>query len=331
MLKNKKAQMFILMALAIAGILAISFGMYSFSDNRTAINQRVNTMNSFLNSIEHDLSRQMYVVASRTLFVAETDILTKRCVAYYLGDNKGECIIDPNPLYILLNETFFDNSTMNNEDLMFGVRRIDLFDTNLDSVNKRAAELNINIDTCPSASSPATPSPGDCNYELTVDQIDPWHIRIIFEFDLVMSDNSSLASWDKRERIVTLLPVSGLYDPLYILKTSSNGGKIVQASAPNLANMSQGYYWNNTDAPSFLDRLAGRTSPSPQTIGNNTGIERFIIKTELPAGDIRNIDKSIIDHIYFGDENPPASCPVPGKETWFKLDAEHAAYYDINC
>lgn len=331
-IKSKKSQFFILMALAIASLLAISFGMYAFSNDRSSINQRINTMNSFLSSSEQDLSRQMYILAYRIIFVAETDMLTDGCIKNYSsGGVRGGCITQDeaedagfsSPIELLLNEIFFDESVLNSENLTYGVRRIDLFDWNDESLNARASKINVNVSTS--------------NYKLLVDQVDSWNIRIQFKFNLIMNDYSNLASWNASQNIVTLIPISNFLDPLYIKETGDSGSKMAKTPFVNdqgifdstklVENMEKGYYIEDENAPSFLMRLNGETGSSSYGVSRLIDVS-YLMNKGVDVSRYTEAGNSIADYQFFSGVS--GTCTPSGISIgWFKLDEASAEPYGV--
>jgi len=277
MIKNKKAQIFTFIAIAILGLFFVGSEIYLKVQDRTAIDTRINTMNSFLISLEKDLQRQMYISGYRMILIAETDLSTKRC----LTSPDGSCIAGDN-LQEFVEAHFLDENAIDNNNLMFGARRIDLFENNDDSIYKRAEEMNIEIDTCPLSSPPEGVSPGPTScYHIKITQDDPWNIKITFVFNLIIKDESNLASWVKKENIITKIPIESFYDPLYIRNVhdfgvkinqtiyADNNGNILEANLFN--EMEQGYYVQNNDAPSFLMRLQDSASTDKCEMKNPDG------------------------------------------------------------
>ena len=69
---NKKAQIFTVLAIVLIMLMFVSFEIFSMIRERDSIKTRVSSMDSFLNSIEDNLERQMYISGFRILFLAST-------------------------------------------------------------------------------------------------------------------------------------------------------------------------------------------------------------------------------------------------------------------
>jgi len=336
---GRKGQVFTLIAIAIITLLFVSFSVYSTLRSREAINERVKTMDSFLFSVEEDLERQMYIVGYRLIILAQDKIIKGDTTETYFNSQdkilKPEGYIDN--IQKLLEDNFFDTSHLTEDDLFYGVRRIDLIELNDDSVNEKAEKMNIHVDTD--------------NYNIVIEQDDSWHIKITFEFDLVMEDESGLARWEKRENIITKIPIENFVDPLYLKNTNIQAEKIKKA--PDCTSTSsvdpdpcvdsngnikasdvskileyaeEGYYSQHDDAPSFLMRLQGMTG------ADANGIERLIDVRKLPQEVVSaNEGKSIVGHEYF-DLNGEPGCKIDGiTYNWFRIDVAHLDKYGVGC
>jgi hypothetical protein len=328
-LKNKKAQAFTLIAVALISLMVLSFNIYSNVQDRTSISSRIISMDSFLSSVEKDLERQMYIVGFRTIVLAQEELNKGNYIdssfidsKYSLGcggGNQKECI------EIFLEKQFFDTKDITESELMYGARKTDLFDNeeNSDSLAYKAGKLNLDIETS--------------NFEISVYQEDPFNITLKFEFDLAMEDESGLASWNKREIITTKVNIENFYEPLYIISTNTLGKRIKKApddyDFQNIQKLqdyaSQGYYTQNDYAPSFLMRIQGQTTADSQ--GN--GIERLIDVSDLANEGVDTSSfagRSIVDYIYFKSDSD--GCQLQGAQSWFILDdSQRQKYGDIPC
>ena len=123
-------------------------------------------------------------------------------------------------------------------------------------------------------------------------------------------------------------------DPLYLIGTNGIVSyKINQtpyetfvtgSDVTNLSNHVTGNYYTATNnSPSFLNRLEGNFS------ANENGIESLIYLPDFTNNGIIVLDKSVVDHIYFGTTNPSTS-QVTGMPTWFKIDAANENTYNVS-
>ena len=296
---NRKGMFFTVLVIALLSLFLVSYTIYSAVQDRSAISKRIQTMNNFLFSLEKDLERQGKIAGFRIVFLAE-DYITR--TGNYVSDVDG-----------FFQESFFNGSVYGQEnEIMLGARYEDI----LDSINDKANKINVNI----SISEP----------ELSVLQEDPWHVALLFSFDLTMQDNTKLASWSKRENIKSLINIENFEDPIYIINTN---GKVTNKinrtvydsfSRDDVSNLSahvtNSYYITSSLAPSFLDRLEGRKTAS------ENGIESLVYLPKLSQQGISVQQKSVVDYIYFSTENP-SSQQVAGMPDWFRLDSEHLNIY----
>ena len=260
-------------------------------------------MDSFLNSVEKNLERQMYISGYRIIFLAENKITTS---GNYINVNN------------FFNEAFF-NGTINgvSDDILIGATYNDLNN----SLNQKAKKINVEVKLK--------------NSFINISQDDPWNVKFTLVSDFIMQDKENIAKWEKQQIISAFIPVTEFEDPVYVVNTYAkisrkikttpyegnyvNGGDFTNL----IEHVSNGYYSANADAPSFLKRLEGSFS------SDENGIESFVYIPEISAQGISVSDKSLIDHIYFSSNNPSYSA-VSGMPAWFKIDDAHKAKYQIS-
>ena len=270
--------------------------------SREPINTRINSMESFLSSLERNIERQLFVFGFRTLFLAE-DYITK--TGNYIPD-----------VTLLFNESFFNGSIFGeSSDVLEGAKYSDI----VNEINYYASKINVDV----SFDAPS----------IEVTQDNPWEIKLIFSANLTMSDKSGLAMWQRQETVNSSIGIRGFEDPLYIVNTNAKiASKInktiyegIYVSGNDVSNllshMQAGYYTSNTEAPSFLNRLSGNLT------ADKNGIESLVDLSRLSGQGITVSDKSVVDYIYFSASNP-ANKAVNGMPSWFKLDDAHLAKYN---
>jgi len=217
----------------------------------------------------------------------------------------------------LFEELFYNGSLNGNgKDLMTGAT----FDDMVDSFGQFADKVNANI------------SFGVSN--VSIDQQDPWNIRIHLDLEMEVYDQGGLVSWDKNMSIDSFVPIENFEDPMYLIETGLVTNTIVRspysvfvvgADVSNLKlHVENSYYVASISAPSFLDRFEGRN------VANVNGIESFVYLPSLTARGISTSDKSCVDYIYFSDDNP-VHYSVSGMSSWFGIDNEnsHVANYGV--
>lgn len=299
---NKKGMFFTVLVLVILTLFFIAYTLYSDIGKEKSGRKRVETLNNFLFSTEQDMSRQMYITGFRTIFLIEDHIV-----------ETGQYLSPLNPYF---QEAFFNGTFSNqSEQLLIGATFSDMQTT----ISEKAQKINALV----TLSNPL----------LTVSQEDPWNVKITLTTNLYMRDaaNSDEGSWNKTEVTVTYIPVTRFEDPLYLVNT--NGlmtNKISKTpfttfvSGTNVTNLAThalgSYYTASTQAPSFLDRLQGISTAS------QNGIESLVNLNDLALKGISIKDKSVVDYIYFSNQNPTAY-HIQGMLGWFKLDQPHLALY----
>ena len=301
-MKDKKAQIFTLIALALLALLLMTVSILTISDNRKPIEKRVTTMDTFLFSIEENLDRQLYIAGFRTLFLAN-DYITK--TGQYINVSE------------FFNESFFNASVKGvHQDIMGGANYSDI----ISSINDKAKKINVEIIFS--------------NPSINVSQDDPWNIKLTLNVTIKMNDSSGISSWEKEKIVITYIPINSFEDPLYLVNTNSriihrfnktiyNGIYINQGSTTNLLLHTQkGYYTENQNAPNFIKRLQGDLSSDPN------GIESLVDLSLLSQQGFPTQQKSVVDYIYFSNNNPPVS-QVSGMPSWFYIDDGHKVKYNV--
>lgn len=302
--KNKKGQIFTIIAIVLIILVFLSFEIFSFLHEGKSIRTRVSTMDAFLSSIEQNLERQIYISGFRIIFLAEDKITSTG--RYINVDN-------------FFNEAFF-NGTIGgqepNNSILVGATYNDL----INSVNYYAEKINVEIILE--------------NSTLVVSQSDPWNVNVTLISNFLMIDKNNLARWEKVQKISAFIPITYFEDPLFtvnsyarisrkINQTIYEGNYVNGSDVSNLLDhVNQGYYAANSFAPSFLNRLEGDLS------ADENGIESFVNIPEFSAQELPTHDKTTIDYLYFSSENPP-SHNVEGMPSWFKIDYEHDAKYGL--
>ena len=167
---------------------------------------------------------------------------------------------------------------------------------------------------------------------ITVDQLDPWHVQLSMKSQLEVKDKNDLARITKNITINVSVPIDNFEDPVYSLGSSGaltnkirRTPHIIFIQNGNVQNLlnhtTSSYYKASNLAPRFIDRLQGNDSASPQ------GIESLVNLAKLSSQGGQAQTKSVVDYIYFS-ENNPASSPVSGMPSWFRLDTAHLSEYN---
>jgi len=305
-IKNKRGIFFTLAAIALLSLALVSFSIYGVVKKRTEVTERVKSMNSFVFSLEEDFSRKLFISGFRIIFLFEKRILED---GNYINDSEA-----------VIGEAFFNGTIEGSLEgdeitLMQGVT----FPEIRTALQTSAKRLNLNLELE--------------DPELKVYHKDPWNVRLELSTNFSVTDVAGLASWNKTLVTTADIPVEGFEDPIYLIGTL---GKIFQeinqtpysvfVDGTDVTNLSDhsthSYYTASNMSPSFLNRLEGNFSASEQ------GIESLVYIPDLSNQGLSIKDKSVVDYIYFGTEDP-ATQMVTGMPAWFKLDAAHYALYNV--
>ena len=294
---------FTMLAIALLSLFIISYSTYSVFQDRESTTKRIKTMNDFIHLVEEDLPRQLYIAGFRIIFIFEKRIF-----------ETGSYI---NNLNATFEEAFLNGTVYGfEEELMEGVD----FDGIILSLNEKAKKINANVTLV--------------NPSVEITQEDPWRVKISFTGDLMVQDKGQLVLWNRTYYDETFISVENFEDPIYAI---NSGGLVTNSinrtpyqtfvigsdDVSNLiAHLEGGYYKASTLAPSFLDRLEGKSTANPN------GIESLVYIPKLSAQGISPKDKTDVDYIYFSSSNP-ASSKIQGMPSWFKLDDAHLDDYGV--
>jgi hypothetical protein len=305
LMRNKRGIFFTILAIIIITLFALSFTINNNMHERKAIEKRISTMNSFLESTEIDLSRKVYIFGYRIIFLTEKKIV-----------DSGSYINDFNAT---VQEAFFNGTIQQQQqDLLQGVTYNDI----IYDINQTANRLNVNFVLSSAA--------------IKVEQVSPWEVSFTLTGNLQMKDKSNLASWNKTVSMSSNVLIDTFEDPIYYINTqgfvTNNITKTpfaVFVSGSNISNLSthalNSYYKESINAPSFIQRLEGKNIP------DQFGIESLVNLQKLSQQGVHVYDKSVIDYIYFSSQNPAPLCTITGMPSWFKVDQSNAASYNISC
>lgn len=299
---NRKGFFFTILVIVIISLFLLTYGIYNEFKQRTSEQQRIETLESFLQAVEHDLERQAYIMGFRALFIIESDISGTGSYSSNVAQSVQEIMI---------------NGTLNTQTqpLMIGAT----FNEIESAINEKASKVNAEV----YLTSPT----------ITVLQRDPWHVIVQVNTTLLVKDKNDKAQWRINKSVEAKISVENFEDPLYIINTN---GLVTQGitktpyeplvQGSNVANLSahasNSYYIASPLAPSFIQRLEGNTSSSIY------GIESLVNLPELSAASISVLDKSVVDYVYFSSNNP-VSYRIQGMPSWVKIDNAHLVMYGV--
>ncbi len=306
---NKKGLYFTLMTMFMLTLFLFYFrtgSYYKYREKMVVTENRINSLDNFIKSLERDATRGLYISSFRALISLEDYISAKGTFL----DNFKERFIEA-----LL------NGTINNEkaELMEDSRFVDW----INKISLEGEKLNLDVN-------------------ITINNIDIYHKSpwsIIVEANLNLTVNDSLIDvYFKRNPIIrTEISIIGFEDPLYIVYGEGKVTNIIEKTpfkvffekkgdefnVSNLmAHINNSYYSNNSDAPSFLMRFENNLGSSP------FGIESFVNLEKFYERGIEIEERSCVDHLYFeGDDRD--SFQITNMPSWFRLDDEHINAYGL--
>jgi len=230
---------------------------------------------------------------------------------------EGSYLMDVNALFeeAFFNGTIDGTASADETALLSGVLYSDIQDGLRDDARK------FNLNTVVS------------NPSITLDQVDPWNVRIKLQVDLFIEDLGGLVSWNRTAEIIEYIPISNFEDPFYLLNTNGLIIRKMEAtpysifvSGADVSNLSehvaQTYYFASNESPSFLNRLEGNFS------AHDYGVESFVYLPEFTLNGLPTEDKTVVDHIYFSTTNPTTKS-ITGMPSWFKIDDAAVARYGL--
>ncbi|HII72328.1 TPA: hypothetical protein HA265_06250 [Candidatus Woesearchaeota archaeon] len=297
MARSKRGIFFTLIAISLLGLVLFGFTStysYSMQERSAIIETRVDTMNSFLHSVDTDMENAIYISGYRAL-VGLTD-------------------------YVTLNGTYVPSTTAALQELFLNgtvdghnstIMLNNTFPYWVEKIKGKGQEIGINL----------TLDVG----QVTAYQTDPWTVRFEVESTLNISDQKSTASWSQEKSLHSDISIIGFEDPLYALHTNGmilkrvnqtiyDGQFVVGNDTSNLkAHVRDTLYIAFNASPSFLNRFENVFNAS------EFGIESMVNKTEIL--NYCSISTSSVDHICWQQDSGISTYKVKGfNDTNFKID-----------
>lgn len=295
-------------------ILIFIFILFIKSNAQTKLNEksdlvkvRIDTMNNFMESVEQDLQRYVYIAGFRSILSFNQYLLT--------ANSSFEDV------QLAFQESIFNGTVNNQAELLLTGSSFSDWSS---SIQEKANSVNIDLKFN--------------NPEIYVYQTDPWHVKIDMNVTILASDLAGFASWNYRTKVTSTISILGFDDPLYIIKTQGRLVNIINATIYegnythqlseddwDVANLrdhvSKMYYTENSDAPDFLMRFEGKLTSSPY------GIESMINLDSLSSRGLPIYEYSVIDHKYWSSSS---GRHIPSMQSWFSIDSAHEDKYQVN-
>ncbi len=281
------------------------FVQYRLSEQMNVVKARVNSMDTFLSSLEEDLERASYISGYRGL-VALNNFITSN--GTYLDDAATEF------KQIVVNGTIGNEAEM--EALMINQTLIS-WTSKAQNIGSR---IGINTEVKFLSAS--------------VSQSDPWHIRIDASYNVTVWDNRNTAVMKKTVSASSFVPVDNLEDPVYRIETLAKVSRrisiynyTVNSSSKLKEHLELGTYIANPDAPSYLMRMEGSFGSSPY------GIETMVDKNELESLGLGVLNRTNVDYMYWGGSSgglSKISGITDSGHPFFQLDDAHVALFNVS-
>jgi len=310
---NKRGMIFTILVIAILSLFLVSYSVYSYVQDRDAINKRIKSMNNYVFSLEEDLHRKVYISGYRIILIFQQKVTQ-------------EYIVDLDSKFHGL---FFDGMyngddyVNDNDGIMAGA----IFEDIENDIIEKAKRVNLDV----SLSNP----------EVSISQDDPWNVKVSLTTDLLIEDQGNLAKWKRTAVIDTYIPIKNFEDPYYIKHTNGLvANKFIQSpydiselwEIEKLKEHTQNsYYIASSEAPNFLQRFEGKFLADPD--GN--GIESLVYLPDMNIQELIDLGmgqipgESIVDYLYFNEVPDPGEPVVDMDWEWFKLDPVHKGFYGV--
>ncbi len=303
---NKKGMFFTLIIILLIITLVFSIILYNvpkFQSQSVVTETRVNTMQDFINDVELDLSRAMYISGFRAISSIEDYITTN---VDYIDDSEFR-----------INELMMDGTLYSQEAPLMKYSTLPDW---MSRIIFKGKQLNINTNFT--------------NPVIIVNQIDPWNVHIQMNVTLSVNDSTNLARWNKHAIIEAKIPIIGFEDPTYVINTFGRVTNLINRTryennytqGANVNNLyihaTNSLYTLHNDAPNFLMRLEGNLNP------DINGIESQINLNELQSqGVLVYDDRSVVDYLYWLGTST-TNYHITGMPGWYLLDSSHLEKYN---
>lgn len=294
---SKKGYYFTLTAVMLLGLLILYIGADSSNETAHAklAGQRLDEIDTFITSTKADASVALYVATYRSLMTLEEQLLTTKD---YI-DNPQEKLQE-----LIINGTLEEEAQP-----LLAASSMQDWQTNI-ALLARHLRISLNLN----------------DIQVSINQQDPWNLQATMHAQLTINDTLTQATWNLPLQAKTLVPISNLYDPIY---TIGSGQRYLQriTPAPPGANtqelLQQHLYLASELSPSYLGRLQGDLTPSPN------GIQSLVDVPALAAVDVIK-EGSIIDWHYLIKTNT-TTCRLQGQPVWARINIEHDSLYGQEC
>jgi hypothetical protein len=283
---------------------SIQKSLISFYSSQIAVENRVEAMLSFYDSIVRDSRKSIEIMAGRALCSAIDHVVTSGNPLQSSNDTLAELIL--NGSISGAPQALMEGSMAKDwEDSIEYLGSLQAFDTKV--------EIK----------------------DLLIQPEDSFHISISYSLSVEVYDDRMVeTNLSKTTREKVIVSIENFEDPLYPLNTYGRVVNLIRLSphwlnysSEDLTNLkddlNNSYYHPSLYGASFLDRLEGKFFVQEKYFKQKpVGLESFVNKDKLlSAGLLVNASATNIDYLYFSGSNVPAY-PISGMPTNFRLDNE---------
>ena len=271
----KRALFFTLIAIVLSALFVASFTFYiAYKESRQLESSkvRINSMNEFVKSVERDMQRALYIASFRAILSMSDYITTS---GKYVNDTEKGFV------RLVFNGTVGNRTTV--EPLMVNQTILNWSKKIMQLSQGLEVSLNLKV------------------INVSVFQDAPWEINTVAYLNFTITDSKQTAAWTRLTRISSSLPVENFEDPIYMIKSNGKVARRIVKSNITAWNISAlklhllgRTFTASSSAPSFLKRLEGNLTASPQ------GIETLVDTNELRVFGLTILDRSSVDYIYWG-------------------------------
>jgi hypothetical protein len=309
---TKKAAFFTIVSLVIVVFLIFIYTTShksSLIDKSDVIRGRVLSMDSFIEDVEHDVERGLYISAMRSL-IGMSEYMTEN------GTFFTDFVASFNE--IMLNGTIDNNIINITKNASFGdwIRKIEDLGRKLD--------IDVSID----------------NMTVSPYHKDPWNVNVNVIGIMNLTDMKGLASWTRAMNVTATISIDNFEDPLYTVTSAGKfANKIEKTNVTGFSDTddlilhaNNSWYIESSKAPNFLMRFSNNLSSSAYGIESIVNVDDL----QLAVPELYRSGASCVDYIYFGNYSI-SNCRVNETKdiiSWFRLDdadSYHLNLYEAEC
>ena len=309
---NKKAFFFTTIAIALSIVIILSHNVYTgyrLKDKMESTEVRIDTMNNFIKDLENDIQNAIFIVGFRSLLSLEDYIM-----------EYGKFFSEPDmPSLGNAFEEVFGYGTIDSEKM--SLMENNTFLNWAEKMKAQADKIDVVLDVAIN--------------DVTITQTEPWMVDVSVNLRINAQDKKNTASWTINKVFTKKINITGFVDPLYLINTNGIANNTIRKTTvlnfPSglPTHLSNAYYIEHSDAPSYLMRFENKLASSPY------GIESLVTQ-RLKGKGLPVSSKSAVDFIYFDPSSTTADCNVLEiADTDFFLDynpsPSHLNFYQATC